>query len=306
MNSTEDPSDTTLNSSGASAQTRDTFDTAVAKNVIIVFLCIFINYINGTLVFTFFKNRMFHEASRYILFIHMVINDIIQLTVAVTLFVVSYILFKINASFCCFLLSVAIFASMNTPLSLAAMAIERYVAICNPLRAVSILPDVFILLATAPLSFFHSSVFCARDYVFRSPDLVQKRSILHAVYLAFVWLTLTYTYFRILFTAKAATTDATSAAKARNTILLHGVQLLLCMLTYIGPTLEYSLLYIFPGKSLEIRYFIYLVVQVLPRFLSPMTYGVRDQMFRKYLKRHFLCKTIKDGQLHPNNNHQTS
>ncbi|XP_041114390.1 odorant receptor 131-2-like [Polyodon spathula] len=257
----------------------------------------------------------------------MVINDIIQLTVAVTLFVLSYILFKINASFCCFLLSVAVFATTNTPLSLAAMAVERYVAICNPLRhsqictvrrthiliaviwaagTISILPDLFILLATEPVSFFHSSVFCIRDYVFRSPDLVQKRTILHAVNLAFVWFTLTYTYFRVLFAVKSATTDTASAAKARNTILLHGVQLLLCMLTYIGPSLEYIILYIFPGKSLEIRYFTYLIVQVLPRSLSPMIYGVRDQMLRKYLKRHFLCKTVKDGQLQPNNNHQTS
>ena len=37
---------------------RDTFTTAVAKNVIVVALCISINYINGTLVHTFFKHEV--------------------------------------------------------------------------------------------------------------------------------------------------------------------------------------------------------------------------------------------------------
>ena len=37
---------------------RDTLTTAVAKNVIVVALCISINYINGTLVHTFFKHEV--------------------------------------------------------------------------------------------------------------------------------------------------------------------------------------------------------------------------------------------------------
>ncbi|KAK5614700.1 hypothetical protein CRENBAI_018652, partial [Crenichthys baileyi] len=68
---------------------------------------------------------IFHEDPRYILFIHMVINDGIQLTVTSMLFILSYIFYKINVSFCCFFILVAVFATRNTPVNLAGMAIEQ-------------------------------------------------------------------------------------------------------------------------------------------------------------------------------------
>uniref|UniRef100_A0A3B1JTS4 G-protein coupled receptors family 1 profile domain-containing protein n=1 Tax=Astyanax mexicanus TaxID=7994 RepID=A0A3B1JTS4_ASTMX len=219
---------------------RDSYATAVAKNVIVAALYVTINYINGTLVHTFFKHEIFTENPRYILFIHMVLNDMIQLTMA------------------------------------------RYIAVCKPLHhtqictvrrtyifigliwvfcAISILPDLFILLAT------------------------ERKNISHLVYLSFVWLTLFYTYFRIMFAAKATGADA---RKARNTILLHGLQLVLCMFTFIVPLFESLLLSLFPLLKNDIRFTIYVFVQILPRFISPVVYGLRDQMFRKYLETHFL------------------
>ncbi|KAL2090659.1 hypothetical protein ACEWY4_012922 [Coilia grayii] len=293
---------------------RDTFQTAVTKNVVVVALCLSINYINGTLVHTFFRHRIFSENPRYILFIHMVLNDMIQLTIAVLLHVISYAVFTINVSLCCFLLMIAVFTTLNTPLNLASMAIERYIAICNPLRhaqictarrtysligiiwlmgAIPILPDLFILLATEPLAFFHSRIFCQRDSVFRHPYLVEKKNISHMVYLSFVWLTLVYTYFRIMFAAKAAKSDA---RKARNTILLHGVQLLMCMFTYIGPLLEGLLVYLFPMLVLEMRFTIYVIVHILPRLVSPVVYGLRDQTFCKYLKNYYVCSNCNMSQ----------
>ncbi|XP_042350319.1 odorant receptor 131-2-like [Plectropomus leopardus] len=287
---------------------RDNFSTAVTKNVIITALCISINYINGTLVYTFRKHQIFYTNPRYILFIHLVINDMTQLALSTLLFIISYTLHTISVSLCLILLITTILTTLNTPLNLASMAVECYVAICIPLRhgqicivrntyiligmiwiasGFSILPDLFILLATEPLHFFHSKVLCSRDFVFRSSYSVKKRDASHIVCLVLVWVTLFYTYFKILFAAKEATVDI---RKARNTILLHGFQLLLCMLTYVRPMFAQGLLYFFPKEYRAIRFACYIMIQILPRFVSPIVYGLRDLTFRRHTRRHLLCK----------------
>ncbi|XP_030230562.1 odorant receptor 131-2-like [Gadus morhua] len=284
----------------------ETYSTVVAKTVVLVALCISINYINGTLVHTFTKHQLFRVDPRYILFIHLVLNDIIQLSLSGLLIAIWYIFNTINVSFCCLLLVIAICTTLNTPLNLACMAVECYVAVCFPMRylqictvkrtyiligliwgasAISILPDIFLLVIVEPPSFFHTRVFCIRDTVFRSS--IQKRNTSHIICLVVVWLTLFFTYFNVLFAAKAANADV---KKARNTLLLHGFQLLLCMMTYIQPLFQAALLYLFPQHIYDSRFALYVLIQVMPRFLSPIIYGVRDKKFRNYLSRYLMCE----------------
>ncbi|CAN9512583.1 unnamed protein product [Ophioblennius macclurei] len=288
-------------------QYRDSLAKAVAKNVIVVLLSISINYINASLLHSFLRNQALYTNPRYILFIHLVINDMIQVSLAVVLFVLSYIIYKLHVPLCCVFILVALFTTENTPLNLACMAVECYVAVCFPLRhvqiwtvrrtlllialiwatsMVSVLPDLFITLTTQPLDFFHTRVFCLRETVFPHPVLIAKRDISYLVFLVVVWLTIFYTYFKILFTAKTASKDA---KKAKNTIILHGFQLLLCMMSYATPKLKAFLLQWFPRNTTDSQFMIYVIVQILPRSISPMIYGIRDKTFRKYLKGYLLC-----------------
>ncbi|XP_078028373.1 odorant receptor 131-2-like [Epinephelus lanceolatus] len=292
---------------------RDAYNTAVAKNVIVVALGLIINYINGTLIHTFRKHQIFYVNPRYILFIHLVVNDMIQLTSTISLFVFSYIFYRINASLCCLIITLSIFTTLNTPLNLAVMAVECYIAICLPLRhaelctikrtyvligwiwvmsSASALPDLFILLATEPVQLFYSTMFCKKEILFRHPIHLKKRDVSYMIYLTGVWLTLLYTYIMIFLAAKTAKTAKSAKGdtkKARNTILLHGFQLLLCMLTYIAPALKKALLNWFPKHRVQILFASYIIVQILPRFLSPIVYGLRDKTFRQHLKKYLLC-----------------
>ncbi|XP_044040155.1 odorant receptor 131-2-like isoform X1 [Siniperca chuatsi] len=289
-------------------QDRESFSKAVTKNVIVVVLGISINYINVGLIHTFCKYQIFYTNPRYILFIHLVVNDMIQVTLTIILFIISYTIYKVNVTVCCVFILIALFATENTPLNLACMAVECYIAICIPLRymqictvkrtlmligliwvtsMLSVLPDLFITLATQPLDFFHSRVFCIRKTVFPNPLITKKRDITYSVFVVLVWITIFYTYFKILFTAKSASKDG---KKARNTILLHGFQLLLCMATYVAPQLLDVVQKWFPKNYIDSLFAYYIIVQVLPRSISPIIYGIRDNTFRRYLKRHLLCK----------------
>ncbi|XP_033977408.1 odorant receptor 131-2-like [Trematomus bernacchii] len=292
-------------------QYRDPFAKAVAKNLIVVVIGISINYINAGLIHTFCKHQIFYMNPRYILFIHLVVNDMIHMTLALCMFIVSYTIYRINVSICCICVLILVITTENTPLNLACMAIECFIAICFPLRHVQIctikrtmiligliwtttmlscLPDLFITLATVPLDFFYSKVFCLRKNVFANPIILEKRDITYIVLLVIVWTTVFYAFFQILSTAQTASVDA---KKARNTVLLHGFQLLLCMLAYVAPQLLEVLMQWFPQNSTDLLFTYYIIIQVLPRSISPIIYGIRDKTFRGYLKKH-LCWTVSN------------
>uniref|UniRef100_A0AAY4ESF9 G-protein coupled receptors family 1 profile domain-containing protein n=1 Tax=Denticeps clupeoides TaxID=299321 RepID=A0AAY4ESF9_9TELE len=287
--------DLTMNSTILQSN-RDNFQEALIKNLIIVFLGIIINSINSIIVLTFFKHGNFYNDPRYILYVHLVFNDMLMICSSVGLYVLTYAFPYINFSVCCTLIVLASSPHMNTPLNLAGMAIERYIAICKPLHHAQIctvnrtyvligiiwvlgfipgLTDLLIVVATQPLSFFTSVIFYYR--------------VASHVHVSCLGNSDLY-YFRVFYTARAATTEASSAKKAQNTIFLHGVQLLLCMLSYLFPVLDFLLVPLFPVHRTKITFFIYLITDIIPRLLSPLIYSLRDQKFVKHMSQIFSCR----------------
>lgn len=288
---------------------QDSFSTVLTKNVIVLALGLTILYINGTLIHTFRKHQVLYMNPRYILFIHLVVNDMIQLTTSISLFVCAYLFYKIHGFLCCIIVSFASFTTLNSPLNLAVMAVECYIAVCFPLRhselctvrkiyrliaciwtmsILSFLPDMLWLMATQSEQLVFSTILCKLDRV-RTPVMVKKTEILNIMYLVGVWLVLFYTYFRIFFAARSAKSADSETNKARNTILLHSFQLLLCMLTYVYPTVFQLIVFFSPRNGEHVILIWYVLVQIFPRFLSPIVYGLRDTLFRQHFKKHLLC-----------------
>nr|XP_024658355.1 olfactory receptor 4D9-like [Maylandia zebra] len=293
---------------------QDSFNDAFTKNFVSFALGFIINYINGMFVYTYFKSVVFQQDPRYVLYIHLVINDMIMLTVTVMLQILTYTT-PLSFAPCCVMLLISVTANKNSPLNLAGMAVERYIAVCRPLHhsqlctvqrayalialiwAVSFIPsisDVIILLVVQPLSVFTKNVICYPSFVYNTPYHETQSLVIQVLLFSFVFLTLIVTYMKVLCAARAVSSSNQASAKnAHNTILLHGVQLLICMLSYISPFINLILVTAWPHKRTIILFTTFLFTNLLPRLLSPLIYGARDQKLSSHFRVHFGCKGFK-------------
>ncbi len=224
---------------------------------------------------------------------------------SVTLFVMSFAWQNVPFPFCATLLIITSTAHKNTPLTLAGMAVERYIAICKPLHhhqictvrrtyilisliwGVGVLPglnDLIVIVIVRPLSVFKTVALCSSATLYNTPYHEELSKFTLGFIHLLCGVILVFTYCQVLIAARRASTDKSSAKKAQSTILLHGAQLLLCMLSYITPVLDKIYLQLVTDQQKKISFFNYLLTNIVPRLLTPLIYGVRDKHFYNRMK----------------------
>ncbi|MFT7819301.1 olfactory receptor 11A1-like [Arapaima gigas] len=221
----------------------------------------------------------FRETSRYILFAHMLFNDILHLVTSMVLYILSFFYLEIIQVFCTLLTLISANTFINEPLNLAVMSLERYVAVCFPLRHGEL---------STPQKTFYALVVI---WLIRKSWQRDKEVAFSVLYFTLVAGVLLFTYVSITLEARSASTDRTSAQKAMRTVMLHAFQLCLSLMSFLYNLFQVLLSSLPLDVFVQLRFVTYVVVLLLPRCLSPLIYGLRDQSFRPVFMYHFTCGT---------------
>ncbi|XP_062242310.1 odorant receptor 131-2-like [Platichthys flesus] len=273
---------------------------------VVLFLCI-----NLLLITTFFSKEVFYTTMRYVLFALTLMSDCLFLFLTNILLLLTYYRYTIQMWLCLIIYIITSLYLLVTPVTLTAMTLERYVAICLPLRHAelcsprSTLHGILIIhsLSSLPcivfLSIFFASASNGSDTQGRTCSVEifiihtwqgHLTSAINQFYFLIMCITIVFSYVKITRAAKAASgEDKKSTWRGLRTVGLHALQLLLCLIQLWCPFIEAALLKINLMLFINVRYFNYITFILAPRCLSPLIYGLRDEMFFHALKRLALC-----------------
>ncbi|XP_040907269.1 odorant receptor 131-2-like [Toxotes jaculatrix] len=275
--------------------------------------CVFL-FINGTMLFTLRSKPVFRETSRYILLYNLLFADTAQLAFSQLLYIIAACRIMLTYPVCGVLIIFTKLTNDISPLTLVVMSLERYVAVCYPLRHATIITVRNTGVAIAVVWAISLINICIRvllllNFPFKDLESLvmtdvcsDLQMVLEPIsdhydkaYTYFLFLSATVviiaSYAGVMVAARSASTDKASAHKARNTLLLHLVQLVLSLFSTMHNSIVQSLSTIVPRLSIvRIKSVFYVVVYILPRCLSSLIYGLRDQTIRPVLLYHLCCR----------------
>ncbi|XP_062407969.1 odorant receptor 131-2-like [Sardina pilchardus] len=277
-------------------------------------------YVNSLMIFTFLKKEAFRTDTRYVLFAQTLFMDSFLMVLTDLAVIQSYYQYTIPCAPCVVLCMLMIWLQFGTPVTLVAMSLERYVAICMPLRHANISSErtqlvglvviwwlsaippflvLFLFLEWAPASVLSSSMICEVELLLPRQWQANLRSVVATLYFLWMSAVIVFTYFRIVKVAtKAASGNSKSTIKGRKTVILHAVQLLLCLIQFCCPFVETAILRIDLKLFINVRYFNFISFILAPRCLSPLIYGLRDEKFLLVLRYYAVFGLSKKPTVH--------
>ncbi|XP_049896902.1 odorant receptor 131-2-like [Epinephelus moara] len=275
--------------------------------------CVFL-FVNGVMLFTLRSKTVFRETSRYILLFNLLFADTVQMALSQLLYLLAACRIGLTYPVCGVLIMLADLTNDISPLTLVVMSLERYVAVCYPLRHSAIITIRNTAVAIIVVWIFSSLNILTRvllllDFPFEDQESLQMKDYCAKIsmfldpmsehydkaYTYFVFVSagvaVTSSYIGVMIAARSASTDKASARKSRNTLLLHLVQLGLSLVSTMHNSMLIALSRIVPRlvfvRSATV---FYVCIFIFPRCLSSLIYGIRDHTIRPVLMYHLCCR----------------
>ncbi|XP_044227174.1 odorant receptor 131-2-like [Thunnus albacares] len=275
--------------------------------------CLFL-FINGIMLFTLRSKSVFRETSRYIFLYNLLFADTVQMALSQLMYILAACRLRLTYAVCGVLVMLAELTNEVSPLTLVLMSLERYVAVCYPLRhatiitirntavaiivvwafsSLNVLIQVLLLLEFPfeELESLQMKDYCSDIAMFLSPMSDHYDKALTCFVFLSAGVAVTLSYIGVVIAARSASTDKASARKARNTLLLHLVQLGLSLSSTVhDPLLIAMSKFLDRVAIVRIHSILYVCIILLPRCLSALIYGIRDQTIRPILMYHLCCR----------------
>ncbi|KAM9751710.1 odorant receptor 131-2-like [Menidia menidia] len=302
---------TVVNVSGA-GQYQGPLEKALFSTLTTLPCCVFL-CINGTMLFTLRSKRLFCETCRYVLLFNLLLADTAQMALSQLLYLLAVCGQTLSYPACGALTSLANLTTVISPLTLVLMALERYVAVCWPLRHPAIVTmgntaqAVLLAWAFSTLNILIRGLlllefpfqdlpdlqmrgFCSYMAMLLGPVSDQYDKAFTSFLFASSGLAVVFTYVGVIIAANSASTDKAKACKARNTVLLHLFQLGLSLSSTIYNPLLGALARVLPRLVfMRIQNVLYVCIFIFPRCLSSLIYGIRDKSIRPVLLYNLCC-----------------
>ena len=273
------------------------------------FLCL-----NCVLLYTLRSKPVFRETSRYILLYNLLFSDTAHVVISLIIYILAVCRLKLTIHACGFVTMLSVLIQAVSPLTLAVMSMERYVAVCFPLRhadlvtirntgaaiaavwtvcSLNVFIRVLILVVWRPDYEYNEEMkdFCSKEALFLTPMSKHFDEAYSGFVFSFAGLAIVFSYVGVTLVARSASSDKASASKAGRTVLLHFFQLVL-ILTF---TLNSVILTAFARKLdrrtlVRLYNTIFVCLNLFPRCLSALIYGLRDQTLRPALLNNIRCQ----------------
>ncbi|XP_077945742.1 odorant receptor 131-2-like [Gasterosteus aculeatus] len=209
--------------------------------------------------------------------------------------------YKINYRLVVVQVLVSVFLFINFLLIRTFFVRDFYTTMRYILFATTLLSDSLFLIITdillifsyikITMQIFYSQVReCAVEMFIFHKWQGHLRSAMSQFYFFIMFIAIVFCYIKIMKVAKAASgEDKKSTGKGLKTVILHAFQLSLCLFQLWCPFIETAVLQINFILYINVRYFDYIAFILAPRCISPLVYGLRDEMFFQALKYYALC-----------------
>ncbi|XP_030009429.1 odorant receptor 131-2-like [Sphaeramia orbicularis] len=285
----------------------------VLSSIPITLPCFAFIYINILMLFTLRSKPVLRETCRYILLYNLLFADDLHLTLSQLLYFLSFRI-RLTYPVCGVLIMFSFLFNDISPLTLVVMSLERYVAVCYPLRHSTVVTSRNTAVAIVVIWAFSSLNVLTRlvlllDFPFENLQTLQMTAMCSSqamflnpvsekydqIYTYFLFVsagvTVIASFIGVTIAATSASTDKASVHKARKTLLLHLFQLSLSLPSTLYNPLFIAILVVMDRiRALHMQTALYVVVVMLPRCLSVLIYGIRDNTIRPILMYYLCCQ----------------